>query len=153
MLNSNTFYVCTYLSEITGVFCGLFAAVYFTHKAIKDFDFTGVRFLIQFVNKNTVNKLMDVFIGQFIYRRISAYKRDKLLHVRAALGGGGDFLSQFRYALRQSLFLVLVAGSQKYKSFVRQLPKRVSRGFVPHGKLPLFITPLLWFCYAVEARF
>ncbi|WP_279323628.1 hypothetical protein [Anaerotruncus rubiinfantis] len=28
-----------------------------------------------------------------------------------------------------------------------------SRGFVPHGKLPLFITPLLWFCYAVEARF
>ena len=30
---------------------------------------------------------------------------------------------------------------------------RYSRGFVPHGKLPLFITPLLWFCYAVEARF
>lgn len=28
-----------------------------------------------------------------------------------------------------------------------------SRGFVPRGKLPLFITPLLWFCYAVEARF
>ena len=30
---------------------------------------------------------------------------------------------------------------------------RYSRGFVPHGKLPLFITPLLWFCYAVEARY
>ena len=30
---------------------------------------------------------------------------------------------------------------------------RYSRGFVPHGKRPLFITPLLWFCYAVEARF
>ena len=30
---------------------------------------------------------------------------------------------------------------------------RYSRGFVPHGKLPLFITPLLCFCYAVEARF
>lgn len=96
------------------------------------------------MNKDTVYKLMDIFVGQFINRRISANKRDKLLHVCAALGSGGYFLSQYRYALRQGLFLVLVAGSQKYKPFVRQLPKGVILVQLAEKYIQL-VNPLLGF--------
>ena len=65
MLDSITLYVGSYLSEIGDTFGGLVACINSADKAIKDFDFAGVRFLIQFVNKNTVNKFMDVFVGQF----------------------------------------------------------------------------------------
>ena len=55
MLDSITLYVGSYLSEIGDTFSRLVACINSADKAIKDFDFAGVRFLIQFVNKNTVN--------------------------------------------------------------------------------------------------
>ena len=72
MLDSITLYVGSYLSEIGDTFGRLVARINSADKAIKDFDFAGVRFLIQFVNKNTVNKFMDVFVGQFFNRCVSA---------------------------------------------------------------------------------
>ena len=49
-----------------------------------------------FVNKNTVNKFMDVFVGQFgnggVLQSLFAYQCNKPFHVRAALGGVVDFL-------------------------------------------------------------
>ena len=77
MLDSITLYVGSYLSEIGDTFGGLVACINSADKAIKDFDFTGVRFLIQFVNKNTVNKFMDVFVSQFFNRGVFAYQYDK----------------------------------------------------------------------------
>lgn len=59
MLDSITLYVGSYLSEIGDTFGRLVACINSADKAIKDFDFAGVRFLIQFVDKNTVNKFMD----------------------------------------------------------------------------------------------
>ena len=92
MLDSIALYVCSYLSEIGDTFSRLIACVNSAYKAIHDFDFSGIRFLIQFVNKNTVNKFMDVFVSQFFNRGVLAYQCDKLLYVRAALGGGVNFL-------------------------------------------------------------
>lgn len=92
MLDSITLYVGSYLSEIGDTFGGLVACINSADKAIKDFDFAGVRFLIQFVDKNTVNKFMDVFVGQFGNGGVLAYQCDKPFHVRAALGGVVDFL-------------------------------------------------------------
>lgn len=83
MLDSITLYVGSYLSEIGDTFSRLVACINSADKAIKDFDFAGVRFLIQFVNKNTVNKFMDVFVGQFFNRCVSAYQCDKPFYVRA----------------------------------------------------------------------
>ena len=77
MLDSITLYVGSYLSEIGDTFGRLVTCINSADKAIKDFDFAGVRFLIQFVNKNTVNKFMDVFVGQFFNRCVSAYQCDK----------------------------------------------------------------------------
>lgn len=82
MLDSITLYVGSYLSEIGDTFSRLVACINSADKAIKDFDFAGVRFLIQFVNKNTVNKFMDVFVGQFFNRCVSAYQCDKPFYVR-----------------------------------------------------------------------
>ena len=92
MLDSITLYVGSNLSEIGDTFSRLVACINSADKAIKDFDFAGVRFLIQFVDKNTVNKFMDVFVGQFFNRCVSAYQCDKPFYVRAALGGVVDFL-------------------------------------------------------------
>ena len=88
MLDSITLYVGSYLSEIGNTFSRLIACINSADKAIKDFDFSGVRFLIQFVNKNTVNKFMDVFVSQLCNLCVLVYKCDKLLYVCAALGGG-----------------------------------------------------------------
>ena len=92
MLDSITLYVGSYLSEIGDAFGRLVACINSADKAIKDFDFAGVRFLIQFVNKNTVNKFMDVFVSQLCNLCVFVYKCDKLLYVCAALGGGIKFL-------------------------------------------------------------
>ena len=75
MLDSITLYVGSYLSEIGDTFGRLVACINSADKAIKDFDFAGVRFLIQFVNKNTVNKFMDVFVGQFETVNLTVYCR------------------------------------------------------------------------------
>ena len=118
MLDSITLYVGSYLSEIGDTFGRLVARINSADKAIKDFDFAGVRFLIQFVNKNTVNKFMDVFVGQFFNRCVSAYQCDKPFYVRAALGGVVDFLLQLRNPPGQRLFFFIIAGSQKSKLFI-----------------------------------
>ena len=118
MLDSITLYVGSYLSEIGDAFGRLVACINSADKAIKDFDFAGVRFLIQFVDKNTVNKFMDVFVGQFGNGGVSAYQCDKPFHVCAALGSVVDFLCQFRNPPGQRLFFLIIAGSQKSKLFI-----------------------------------
>ena len=55
MLNSKTFYVCSYLSEIGNTFSRLVAAINPAYKVIKDFNFSGVRFFVKLMDKNTVN--------------------------------------------------------------------------------------------------
>ena len=86
MLDSITLYVGSYLSEIGDTFGRLVARINSADKAIKDFDFAGVRFLIQFVNKNTVNKFMDVFVGQFGNGGVSAYQSEKqTVHQKVSL--------------------------------------------------------------------
>ena len=92
MLDSITLYVGSYLSEIGDTFGRLVARINSADNAIKDFDFAGDRFLIQFVIKNKVNKFMEDFVGQFGNGGVTAYQCDKPFHVRAALGGVVDFL-------------------------------------------------------------
>lgn len=88
LLYNITPYVRSYLSEIGYVFCRLVAADNLAYKGIEDFYFAGVRFLIQFMDKNTVDKLMDILVGQFADLRIFTDKSDKPFYVRAALGRG-----------------------------------------------------------------
>ena len=122
MLDSITLYVGSYLSEIGDTFGWLVACINSADKAIKDFNFSGVRFLIQFVNKNTVDKFMDVLVSQFLNRRIFTDKGNKPFHVCAALGGGVKLLCQFRDTSRQRLFFFILAGSQESKLFIREFP-------------------------------
>lgn len=117
MLDSITLYVGSYLSEIGDTFSRLVACINSADKAIKDFDFAGVRFLIQFVNKNTVNKFMDVFVGQFFNRCVSAYQCDKPF--TSALRSVALSISCDSSAiLRVSVFFFIIAGSQKSKLFI-----------------------------------
>ena len=104
MLDSITLYVGSYLSEIGDTFGWLVACINSADKAIKDFNFSGVRFLIQFVNKNTVDKFMDILVSQFLNRRIFTDKGNKPFYICAALGCGVKLLRQFRDTSRQRLF-------------------------------------------------
>lgn len=118
MLDSITLYVGSNLSEIGDTFSRLVACINSADKAIKDFDFAGVRFLIQFVNKNAVNKFMDVFVGQFGNGGVFAYQCDKpFSRPRCA-----RWRCQFPVTVPQSSgsasFFFVIAGSQKSKLFI-----------------------------------
>ncbi len=118
MLDSITLYVGSYLSEIGDTFGRLVACINSADKAIKDFDFAGVRFLIQFVNKNTVNKFMDVFVGQFFNRGVLCVPvRQTFSRPRCA-----RWRCRFPVTAPQSSgsasFFFIIAGSQKSKLFI-----------------------------------
>ena len=54
MSDSITLYVGSYLSEIRDTFGRLVACINSADKAIKDFNFSGVRILVQFIDKDAV---------------------------------------------------------------------------------------------------
>ena len=125
MLNSKTFYVCSYLSEIGNTFSRLVAAINPAYKVIKDFNFSGVRFFVKLMDKNTVNKLMHIFVGQFFDFGVLAYQRNKPLYICATLGGVVDLLREVCNTPCQRLFFFIIAGSQESKLFVRELSQSV----------------------------
>ena len=51
------------LPKERNAFIGLLAAVHLADKAILNLDLAGVRFLVQLMDHNAVNKFMDVLIG------------------------------------------------------------------------------------------
>ena len=66
-LDSDTFYINHVTAVMVDNLRRLLLGINLSDKAIMDFDFPGVGFPIQFVYQDTVDKLMDVFIGQFLY--------------------------------------------------------------------------------------
>ena len=90
-------------------------------QSYKDFNFSGVRFLIQFVNKNTVDKFMDVLVSQFLNRRIFTDKGNKPF--TSALRSAAVSSSCVNSAIRRvSVFFFIIAGSQESKLFIREFP-------------------------------
>src|SRR5699024_7920669 len=65
-LDSDTFYI----SDVAAVFCDslrpLRVGITLSNEALMDCDFPGVSFPILFMYQNTVDKLMDAFIEQFL---------------------------------------------------------------------------------------
>ena len=66
-LDSDTFYINHVTAVMVDNLRRLLLGINLSDKAVMDFDFPGVGFPIQFVYQDTVDKLMDVFIGQFLY--------------------------------------------------------------------------------------
>ena len=66
-LDSDTFYIYHVAAVMVDNLRRLLLGINLSDKAVMDFDFPGVGFPIQFVYQDTVDKLMDVFIGQFLY--------------------------------------------------------------------------------------
>lgn len=87
ILDYDTVYVSTDLTEIRCVFDRFLRVLYFTNKVIKYLNLAGVGFPVQFINQNTVNKFMHILIGQFFYLRISLYQLDEFLYIRVMLFG------------------------------------------------------------------
>mgnify|MGYP002224365843 CR=1 FL=1 len=66
-VDSDTFYINHVTAVMVDNLRRLLLGINLSDKAVMDFDFPGVGFPIQFVYQDTVDKLMDVFIGQFLY--------------------------------------------------------------------------------------
>ena len=65
-LYGNARHVSANLPKVRHILYGLFAAVHFADKTVKNFDLAGIGFLIQLMDQDAVNQLMDVLIGQLV---------------------------------------------------------------------------------------
>lgn len=80
-LHCNACYIRTDLTEIRYAFTRFFITVNFTDKVIENIYLTRVRFFVQFVNKNTVYKLVYVLISEFVNLRITLHKLNEFCRV------------------------------------------------------------------------
>ena len=91
-LDSDTFYINHVTAVMVDNLRRLLLGINLSDKAVMDFDFPGVGFPIQFVYQDTVDKLMDVFIGQFLYVAVFPDNLNKPLYIPFSLGNGCDLL-------------------------------------------------------------
>lgn len=101
------------------------ACISLTDEAVIYLDFSCVRILVQFVNKDMVDELMDDLIGEFLHVRVLADDLHETPHIVPALRDGADFLLQPADLLHQGGLLVIIAGYHEGKLLIAETAQGV----------------------------
>ena len=96
-----------------------------TDEAVMYLDFSCVRILVQFINKDTVDELMDDLIREFLHVRVLADDLHEAPHIVPALRDGADFLFQPADLLHQGGLLVIIAGYHEGKLLIAETAQGV----------------------------
>lgn len=114
------FHICADLAKEENAFRVCLARIDLTDEAVIYLDFPCVRILVQFVNKDTVDELMDDLIGEFLHVRVLADDLHEAPHIVPALRDGADFLLQPADLLHQGGLLVIIAGYHEGKLLIAE---------------------------------
>ena len=124
-LYSIAFHICADLAKEGNAFRVCLARIDLTDEAVIYLNFSCVRILVQFIDKDAVDELMDDFIGEFLHVRVLADDLHEAPHIVPALRDGADFLLQPADLLHQGGLLVIIAGYHEGKLLIAETAQGV----------------------------